>query len=749
MKKTLSLMMIFAVSSAFATTYILDGRFVPDTENMDIAVPATWNAPTLEEEDWLVYYPAANSTNRFTLSQSFTNALSKLQLPSTNSTVYFDFGNGEWRLPGCLEAYMENSEQKWRQLGGFEANRDSSERGTLATIAFTNGTFRARGPRFGSNWNGAAVELQITGQNTKFYATDVTGFTVRGTGSRLTVTDGAKVYGSYESVLNGDAMQELISGPGTVVHINNTEYASQHGNTALLDIRGQGTLFHITDGALLRVETYPTSRASKALCVNNAANTEGASLLVDGGATVQCLGALYVDAGIENNGSGRRHSMTASNATIYIEGSLRLGYGGRETWSAPYAGGYSNTIHFGKDTTVTATGGGQIGIYATSHDNMMTVVGTGTVMTNGGTMIVGQEGYKNTFIVEDQAQISGWLAVGNAQTASNNFARISGAGTRLDATLAHDHVNNVAVSVGDRGAYNTLIIEDGAVADINVLVTVGNRRGIVLGVREEAHHNTLIIRNGAAVSNTGWLCIGNNHGEGWGGGSENTVIVSNATYTGTGQMICVGGGSGTTKASTNNTLLACDGAQVKAGDVIVGASSVSGGNAVKVASGATVSGAGLRTYSINSRIELNNGVLSMGSASIGPYNPSVVSNTVISISGTNSLFEVTYADMDIQKFTTLEFNIHRGGYRKTPIQSLNRMSVDNTDRMVIHAEDWAARKGGTIVLLRSENPVNGSLQNLVDTADIYPREMMLTVIDSNRAIQLYSPRRDATKVLVR
>jgi len=292
MKKVISLMMVFAMSSAFATTYTWTGA-----NGTDLADPENWISggvvpQELTNEDTLEMSPQALETT-FTLSKSMENAAGKLNLAWNATTTYFDFGDYEWNL-----------------LGGLSTPRDYGDGGTLATIAFTNGTFTTPGwSWFGTDWNRPAVELKITGSNTTF---NIGGLDFRaGMGGRLTVTDGAKFYGSGDgSRVIGGSVNGLISGPGTVFSMIHNAY--QHPNNAMLAFGANDSHLHITDGALVYIKSG--NGTDKGLCINNGGNS-GISLLVDGGATVTNLGILYIDGGI--NGSGSGHSMTVSNASIY------------------------------------------------------------------------------------------------------------------------------------------------------------------------------------------------------------------------------------------------------------------------------------------------------------------------------------------------------------------------------------------------------------------------------------------------
>jgi T5SS/PEP-CTERM-associated repeat protein len=159
------------------------------------------------------------------------------------------------------------------------------------------------------------------------------------------------------------------------------------------------------------------------------------------------------------------------------------------------------------------TADGTLGFTTNAFNNRVTVTGSGSVWSNGGSLFVGQSGSFNTLVVSNGGRVTAIYGfIGNADGASNNQAIVTGTDSRLELSAF------LSVGANGSGRSNSLLITNGGVvanagigyigfASTNSAVTVIGAgslwtNGTELRVGESGVGNTLLIANGGRVENT-------------------------------------------------------------------------------------------------------------------------------------------------------------------------------------------------------------------------------------------------------
>lgn len=174
-----------------------------------------------------------------------------------------------------------------------------------------------------------------------------------------------------------------------------------------------------------------------------------------------------------------------------------------------------------------------IGNQSGSDGNSAVVTGSGSTWTNRGWLVVGQTGANNsaTFIDGAFANFTSKLIIGLATAANSNSVLISGAGTQVFVTNKADAFDIPALTVGQSGSDNRLIISNGG-------MLVGNV-GQLSGAIVQSNNQVVVTGTGSTWSNLAQLYIQQ--------GFSNAITIRDGAL-----LTSVGGRIGNTGSSSNN-----------------------------------------------------------------------------------------------------------------------------------------------------------------------------------------------------
>lgn len=232
----------------------------------------------------------------------------------------------------------------------------------------------------------------------------------------------------------------------------------------------------ITDPALYHIGRLPgidiTLQASTGFLGDA---TSFNRLVVDHGAHLKVPSSFRVGAGVDSEGNSILISGTGSE---FRAGTFwPIGLNGPRNEMSVESGAY-------------VIGSCNIGYYATSTDNLVTVTGTGTEWL--GSFSVGYKGSGNVLRINGGAWVHGSnVFVGSAVDATGNVAWIEGEGTRLD-------LGNQS-SVGSQGRNNRMVIREGAA------VTGGT---MLVGSSNTAAGNELVVDGSGSTLQVTYLHVG-------------------------------------------------------------------------------------------------------------------------------------------------------------------------------------------------------------------------------------------------
>jgi len=202
-------------------------------------------------------------------------------------------------------------------------------------------------------------------------------------------------------------------------------------------------------------------------------------------------------------------------------------------------------------------------------NNLLTVSGAGTVLTNSSYLYVGFNGSDNRLIISNGGQvISGTGSLGSSSTSTNNSVLVTGTNSRWTlqkfTTGTQSHANSLVISNGgqviDAGMTSEVLSSSNRilVTGVGSLLDVSN---LYFGY-ENRPGNSLVISNGATVA-ASFSFIGT-------ASSSNSVLV-----TGTGSLftnsdsLTIGLGI----LGVGNRMVVSNGGKVISGDVVTGAGS--------------------------------------------------------------------------------------------------------------------------------------------------------------------------------
>jgi T5SS/PEP-CTERM-associated repeat protein len=188
----------------------------------------------------------------------------------------------------------------------------------------------------------------------------------------------------------------------------------------------------------------------------------------------------------------------------------------------------SNTLDITAGTN--AYGSSYVGYDSNANSNTLTILNSGTLVTNSDSLFVGFQGSGNGLVVSNGATVANSVNVfiGFVLTASNNAALVTGAGSLV--------TNSEVFNVGYLSSGNRLDISNAGV--------VASSREASVGVASGANHNIVNVTGaGSLWTSGGNIMVG-------GSGSHNELVVSDG-----GQVINDWGYVGRNAPSSNNVAI--------------------------------------------------------------------------------------------------------------------------------------------------------------------------------------------------
>ena len=299
--------------------------------------------------------------------------------------------------------------------------------------------------------------------------------------------------------------------------------------------------------------TFPSSlNISGDLNVGYSGSANKVTITTNGAIT-----AVSTKLGADSNANGNIVELAGGSLTN--SGDLRVGYYGA-----------SNSLVIGSGTVSVGTNGTatDVGFYASSSNNSVSVSGSRSLFQNGSSsrFALGYQGSGNTMVVTNGGRVTVTNAdaiLGFASGSSNNSLTINGNGSLFS--------NNSTLLVGNAGSGNLLQVLDGG-----LLYTSNSRIG---GTNALSFSNTLVVAGtDSRWTNSGTIRVGS-------AGSYNNLLITNGGIVHTVGDLFVGYDA---TSSNNSILVDGSGSQLSsASGIAIGVQG--GGNTLTIANDGTVS----------------------------------------------------------------------------------------------------------------------------------------------------------------
>jgi T5SS/PEP-CTERM-associated repeat protein len=201
-------------------------------------------------------------------------------------------------------------------------------------------------------------------------------------------------------------------------------------------------------------------------------------------------------------------------------------------------------------------------------NNLLTVSGAGTVLTNSSYFYVGFNGSDNRLIISDGGQvISGTGSLGSSSTSTNNSVLVTGTNSRWTlqkfTTGTQSHANSLVISNGGQVKVTGMLTEVLSSSNRILVTGVGSRldvSSLYFGYQNKSG-NSLVISNGATVA-ASFTFIGT-------ASSSNSVLVTGTGSLFTNDDLTIGLGI----SSSGNRMVVSNGGKVISGFLTIGAGS--------------------------------------------------------------------------------------------------------------------------------------------------------------------------------
>lgn len=542
--------------------------------------------------------------------------------------------------------------------------------GSLVTVA-DGARVASAGGILGNTSGSLSNRAVITGNNSLW---NITGGQLlvgsAGSYNRLTVTNGGTLQnaaGTYISIGNaasGNSNVVLVTGANSLWNAGaNTIIVGAQGKYNQLNIENGGA---VTSAGLTLGQTTGSEYNSVTITGSSSILTASGAVSI-GGLTGNSL--TVADGGTFSSASPSAHIGGASASS----GNVVTVTGPGSMWTntgAIYIGnqGYANRLIITNGGRVYGTEG-RVGSFS-AFDNLAIVTGSDSLWQNSGDMIVGRQmSGNNHLIVSDGGTVrnaNGYLGMFNANTDTNKVT-VTGAGSVW--------TNSGTLIVGNEGSFNELTIADGGkvfsatttlgsfttasrnkatITDSGSVWTVTSTFSIGGNSGGGGWGNQVVVTNGGKLDSTtaGFIAIGNGAAS-----SNNSVLVTGAgSLWDAGANIIRVGSSG-----AGNRLHVTQGGEVRANDVFLGSAFSSTNNVILLTEGGTLDTTSLSNVGGNTGTFTNRGgILQLRSAtpSIGPdvAGNFVTTNGTISFRGISDAPVAPLSGMTYQGNNTFRLN---------------------------------------------------------------------------------------------
>ena len=319
---------------------------------------------------------------------------------------------------------------------------------------------------------------------------------------------------------------------GTTVIIPDGAYSvgvSTSGNTLVITNSG---IVYVTN--LWLVEGWETGMiigSNNTATLNSVLVTGHGSILTNRGLTVGFRGSynsLIISNGGRVDNLETKIGFFSSNNSVLVTG------GDSQLNNTNY---FLLVGHQRSHNSLTISNGGRvnskqgyIGNYTTSSNNTALVTGVGSLWTNND-LRVGNEGAGNSLVISNGGQVKTYYAthIGYGVSSSNNTVLVTGSGSLLTNGNA-----NIGINIGRSGASNNLTISNGG--------RVENGSWGYIGFDTSSSNNTALVTGVGSLWTNNVLVVGNN-------GVGNSLVISNG-----GSVYAHGIIVGASSSSANNLI---------------------------------------------------------------------------------------------------------------------------------------------------------------------------------------------------
>ena len=314
-------------------------------------------------------------------------------------------------------------------------------------------------------------------------------------------------------------------------------------------------------------------------------------LVVDGGTTNITSGINFYDYTLVGGATSDNQLNVLNGGTLLTNsGSLTVGQSGS-----------SNSLVISNEGMVANTSGA-IGANSSSSNNSVLVTGTNSTWTNSGTLYVGYAGSSNSLVISNGATVANTAgSIGDRPTSSENSVLVTGTGSRW--------TTSENLYVGYSGSSNSLVISNGA--------TVASAAGFV-GLDSTSSNNSVLVTGSNSIwTNFGDLRMGN-------GASNRLVISSGGKVVSSNGYVGVNNTDVEPSVNSNHVLVTGVGSSwSNSAQLFIGAGPFAGGNSLVISNGGVVYGG----------VDLGNGE----GVLVGSY----ASNNSVMVDGSGSRLFVT------------------------------------------------------------------------------------------------------------
>jgi T5SS/PEP-CTERM-associated repeat protein len=298
--------------------------------------------------------------------------------------------------------------------------------GSANTLTITNGgkMFSSNFGYIGNNNSSKSNKMLVTGTGSLWSNNAVIYVGNSGGGNSLTIADGGKVFaGAYGYVGNSSSSNSaMVTGTNAAWIIGGSIYVGYTGSGNSLTMSNGGAVvggpfitdanigyFGGTSNSVLVTGTGSVWSNINGITIGLEPTCSGNSLTVTNGGTVLNLG----NATVGNSGSANMAFVSGTGSVWTNGGSLVVG-----------SSGPGNTLTITSGGKVTSIGGTIGGSSALAGNNVIAIIGSGSVWSNSGDLAVGSGGSGNEFILFNGGSAyngNAYIGNGGSSTLASTF----------------------------------------------------------------------------------------------------------------------------------------------------------------------------------------------------------------------------------------------------------------------------------------------------------------------------------------